>query len=85
MESTNINVVTLSKTAYDNMRSTNDKAGMLLNGIINTMTIADDSDELSLDSESILTMIQILYPSTFKKKVSALKTVRTKNLTKFSK
>lgn len=77
--SNEVNTVTLSKGSYDNMRSTNDRAGMLLNRIMDAITIGDDSDDLSVDTDTILKTIEILYPETYKKKVSALKTIRTKN------
>lgn len=80
--SNEVNTVTLSKGVYDSMRSTNDRAGMLLNRIMHTITIADDSDDLSVDTETILKTIEILYPETYKKKVSALKMIRTKNFLK---
>lgn len=41
-QSNEVNTVTLSKGSYDSMRSTNDRAGMLLSRIIDTITIADD-------------------------------------------
>ena len=74
-----INTVVLSKSAYDNMRGTNDRASMLLREIMDSMSIADDCNELSIDGDKILKAIEVLYPDTFKKKVSHLKTVRTKN------
>lgn len=80
--SNEVNTVTLSKGSYDSMRSTNDRAGMLLNRIVGAITIADDSDDLSVDTDMILKTIEILYPDTYKKKVSALKTIRTKNFLK---
>ena len=80
--SNGVNTVTLSKGSYDSMKSTNDRAGMLLNRIVSAITIADDSDDLSVDTDTILKTIEILYPDTYKKKVSALKTIRTKNFLK---
>ena len=80
--SNEVNTVTLSKGSYDSMKSTNDRAGMLLNRIVSAITIADDSDDLSVDTDTILKTIEILYPDTYKKKVSALKTIRTKNFLK---
>lgn len=80
--SNEVNTVTLSKGSYDSMRSTNDRAGMLLNRIVGAITIVDDSDDLSVDTDTILKTIEILYPDTYKKKVSALKTIRTKNFLK---
>ena len=80
--SNELNTVTLSKGSYDSMRSTNDRAGMLLNRIMGAITIADDSDDLSVDTDTILNTIEILYPETYNKKVSALKTIRTKNFLK---
>lgn len=77
--SNEMNIVALSKGSYDSMRSTNDRAGMLLNRIMDAITIADDSDDLSVDTDTILKTIEILYPETYKKKVSALKRIRTKN------
>ena len=74
------NTVVLSKNSYDNMRGTNDRANMLLREIMDSMSIANDCNDLSLDTEKILKTIEVLYPDTFKKKVSYLKTVRTKNL-----
>lgn len=80
--SNEVNTVTLSKGSYDSMKSTSDRAGMLLNRIVGAITIADDSDDLSVDTDTILKTIEILYPDTYKKKVSALKTIRTKNFLK---
>lgn len=77
-----INQVTLSKSAYDSMRGTNDRANMLLSRITETITIEDDTDKLHIDEDVVLTVIRILYPETYKKKVSALKVIRTKNFMK---
>lgn len=82
MANNEVNTVVLSKSSYDSMRSTNDRASMLLREIMDSMTIANDSNDLSLDTDKILKTIEILYPDTYKKKVSYLKTVRTKNLGK---
>lgn len=82
MVNNEVNTVVLSKSSYDNMRSTNDRASMLLREVMDSMTIANDSNDLSLDTDKILKTIEILYPDTYKKKVSYLKTVRTKNLGK---
>ena len=76
---TAVNTITLSKGSYDNMRSTNDRANMLLDRIMNTIMIEVDSDNLSMDTDTVLKTIEILYPDTYKKKVSALKRLRTKN------
>lgn len=77
-----VNTVTLSKGAYDSMRGTNDRANMLLREIMSAMSIANDSDTLSLDNEKIIKTIEILYPDSYKKKISALKMTRTKNYLK---
>lgn len=82
MVNNEVNTVVLSKSSYDSMRSTNDRASMLLREVMDSMTIANDSNDLSLDTDKILKTIEILYPDTYKKKVSYLKTVRTKNLGK---
>ena len=80
MVNNEVNTVVLSKTSYDNMRGTNDRASILLREIVDSMSIANDCNDLSIDSDKILKTIEVLYPDTFKKKVSCLKTVRTKNL-----
>lgn len=82
MANNEVNTVVLSKSSYDSMRSTNDRASMLLREVMDSMTIANDSNDLSLDTDKVLKTIEILYPDTYKKKVSYLKTVRTKNLGK---
>ena len=82
MTNNEVNTVVLSKTSYDNMRGTNDRASMLLREIMDSMSIANDSNDLSLNTDKILKTIEVLYPDTFKKKVSYLKTVRTKELGK---
>lgn len=76
------NTVTLTKSAYDSMRGTNDRANMLLREIMSAMNIANDSDTLSLDNEKIIKTIEILYQDSYKKKVSVLKMMRTKNYLK---
>lgn len=80
MANNEINTVVLSKKSYDTMRGTNDRASMLLREIMDSMTIADDSNDLSLDNDRILKTIEVLYPNTFKKKVGYMKQVRTKKL-----
>lgn len=82
MTNNEVNTVTLSKSSYDTMRGTNDRAGTLLREIVDAMSIANDSNDLSLDTSRVLKTVEILYPDTYKKKVSALKTLRTKNLYK---
>ena len=76
------NIVTLSKSSYDSMRGTNDRASMLLNRILATITIENDSDTLHINEQTVLAVLEILYPDTYKKKVSALKTLRAKNFLK---
>ena len=51
MANNEVNTVVLSKTSYDNMRGTNDRASMLLREIMDSMTIADDSNDLSLERD----------------------------------
>lgn len=89
MANNEVNTVVLSKTSYDNMRGTNDmekidmkdvRASMLLREIMDSMSIADDSNDLSLDCDRIIKTIEVLYPDTFKKKVGYIKHVRTKKL-----
>lgn len=82
MTNNDVNTVTLSKGTYDSMRGTNDRAGMLLREVMDSMSIAEDSNKLSLDSENIIKTIEILYPDTYKKRVSYLKSARTKNMGK---
>lgn len=80
MVNNEVNTVVLSKTSYDNMRGTNDRASMLLREIMDSMSIADDCNDLSLDCDRIIKTIEFLYPDTFKKKVGYIKQVRTKKL-----
>lgn len=82
MTNNEINTVTLSKSSYDNMRGTNDRASMLLREVVGSMSIVDDTDDLYLDVNRIIKTIEILYPDTYTKKVSALKGQRTKNFIK---
>lgn len=76
------NTVTLTKSTYDSMRGMNDRASMLLREILNGASMEDDTDELSLDVDRVIRAIEILYPDTYRKKVSALKAVRTKAMMK---
>ena len=62
------NIVTLSKSSYDSMRGTNDRASMLLNRILATITIENDSDTLHINEQTVLVVLEILYPDTYKKK-----------------
>lgn len=77
-----VNTVTLSKSAYDSMHSINDRANMLLREIIGAMSIGVENGNLSLNDEKIIKTIEILYPDSYRKKVSALKMTRTKNYLK---
>lgn len=81
-QNNDVNTVTLSKGTYDSMRGTNDRASMLLNRIVGTFSIENDNDTVHLDEKTILAVIEILYPDTYKKKVAALKTLRAKNFLK---
>lgn len=72
------NTVLLSKTAYDTMRGTNDRASMLLREIMESIAI-DNCDSLTVDCSRVITAIKVLYPDTYKKKISSLKAARTKN------
>jgi hypothetical protein len=80
MANNEVNTVVLSKSSYDNLRGTNDRASMLLREIMDSLRIANDCNDLSIDCDKILKAIEIIYPETLKIKVSYLKTVRTKNL-----
>lgn len=80
MSNNEVKTVVLSKSAYDHMREPNYRTSMLLREIMDSMTIANDCNDLSIDGDKILKAIEFLYPDTFKKKVSYLKTARTKNL-----
>lgn len=62
------NTVTLTKSAYDSMRGTNDRANMLLREIMSAMNIANDSDTLSLDNEKIIKTIEIFTRTAIRKK-----------------
>lgn len=73
-----VDIVTLSKCNYDNIKATNIRAGMLLDRLLGAMTIDSMSDEICLDVDKVLATIEILYPDTYKKKVGALRTLRTK-------
>lgn len=77
-----VDIVTLSKSNYDNIKATNIRAGMLLDRLLGAMTIDIMSDEIHLDVNRVLGTIEILYPETYKKKVSTLKTLRAKQLLK---
>lgn len=77
-----IDIVTLSKCNYDNIKATNIRAGMLLDRLLGAMSIDIMSDEIHLDANKVLGTIEILYPETYKKKVSTLKTLRAKQLLK---
>ncbi len=80
MANNEVNTVVLSRSSYDNMRGTNDRASMLLREIMDSMSIANDCNDLSINSDKILKTIEVIYPDTFKKKVSYLKTEMSKRL-----
>ena len=80
MANNEVKTVVMSKASYDNMRGTNNRASMLLREIMDSMTIADDSNDLSLDCDRIIKTIEVLCPDTFKMKIWHMKAVRTKKL-----
>lgn len=73
-----VDVVTLSKWSYDQMKAENTRAKMLLDIVLSPMAIDIDTDIIRLNTDKVLSSIEILYPETYKKKVSTLKTLRAK-------
>lgn len=53
MANNEVNTVVLSKSSYDTMRGTNDRASMLLREIIDSMSIANDCKVSCLKYEYI--------------------------------
>ena len=54
MTNNEVNAVVLSKSSYDNMIGTNDKASMLLQELMASTSIANDFNDLSIDWNMII-------------------------------
>ena len=73
-----VDVVTLSKWSYDQMKAENTRAKMLLDIVLSAMAIDIDTDIIRLNTDKVISSVEILYPETYKKKLSTLKTLRAK-------
>lgn len=73
-----VNVITLSTSSYNNIKSENQKCQMLLDNILTSAKLSDDRSKLIFDSEQIVLAMTILYPDRYKKKLSALRGLATK-------
>lgn len=78
MADSNVNTIVLTKEAYDKIKSENMRCRMLLDSILKYIAFADEnSNDLKLDEQRILSTIEVCYPDSFNQKVSQLKRKRT--------
>lgn len=78
MADSNINTIVLTKEAYDRIKSENMRCRMLLDSILKYIAFADEnSTDLKLDEQRILSTIEVCYPDSYNQKVSQLKRKRT--------
>lgn len=73
-----VNTITLTKEAYDKIKSENMRCRMLLDGIFKTMRFAsDDSNDIVADFAKLMILVETVYPDTYAEKARQLKRLRT--------
>lgn len=78
MADSNVNTITLTKESYDRTKSENMRCRMLLDSILKHIEFADENSyDLKLDEQRILSTIEVCYPDSYNQKVSQLKRKRT--------
>lgn len=78
MADSNVNTIVLTKEAYDRIKSENMRCRMLLDSILKHIAFVDEnSNDLKLDEQRILSTIEVCYPDSYNQKVSQLKRKRT--------
>lgn len=78
MADSNVNTIVLTKEAYDRIKSENMRCRMLLDSILKYITFVDENSyDLKLDEQRILSTIEVCYPDSYNQKVSQLKRKRT--------
>lgn len=80
--SDDINVVSLSKGVYDSMRETNSRAKLLLDEMmdIRNVKLSEDENSIEFSQRAINDAVRVLFNDYYNKKLSALKTKRTKEM-----
>lgn len=73
-----VNTVTLTTAAYNQMKAENQKAQILLDSIFKYTKLSDDHEKLIFDSDSIVLTMDVLYAERYKKKLSAMRGLATK-------
>lgn len=73
-----VNTITLSTNAYNQIKSENQKCTLLLDNILSNAQLSEDRTKLVLDSDSIVLAMNVLFNERYKKKLSALKALATK-------
>lgn len=78
MADSNVNTIVLTKEAYDRIKSENMRCRMLLDSILKYIVFVDENSyDLKLDEQRILSTIEVCYPDSYNQKVSQLKRKRT--------
>ena len=76
--SDNTNIVTLTLSSYNNIKSENTKLNMVIASIIRDSTLSEDHTKLVFDSDKVGEAISFCFPEDYKKKIATLRTMSTK-------
>lgn len=74
----NTNVVTLSTSAYNQIKNDNFKYNLFLDNLLQVATLSEDHQSLVFDSKKVEDTVKFVYGERYKKKLSALKMIATK-------
>lgn len=78
MTDSNVNTITLTKETYDRLKGENMRCRMLLDSILKHIEFAgENSNDLKLDEQRILSTIEICYSDSYSQKITQLKRRRT--------
>lgn len=74
----NTNIVTLSTSAYNNIKNDNFRYNLFLDNIMQGAALPEDHQSLVFDSKQIEEAIKFCYFERYKKKLATLKTQNTR-------
>ncbi len=71
---TESNIVTLSVSSYNQVKSDNYRLNMFLDNILLETLISEDHEHLVFDSAKVEQAVKFCFPERYKKKLSSMKT-----------
>lgn len=72
------NTVTMSLASYNQIKADNTKFRMFMDRLFEDATLKADYSDIEFDVQKLADLIHLVYPDTYKKKLSALRAQQTK-------